>query len=133
MERNFPFKVPVSHTCLAGIVVASWSLTQEIAGLSPFTVMTNILSLNSANSVKTFRKNSNFSLPLFTLKEREKIGPHIYTFSFVRREQTLQDTISVVNFPFCRESIKMFLRNILFTCVILTYKCEHFTTFLYDI
>ena len=28
--------------CLAGAVVASWSLTQEVAGLSPFTVMTNI-------------------------------------------------------------------------------------------
>ena len=30
------FKDPVSHTCLAGAVVASWSLTQEVAGLSPF-------------------------------------------------------------------------------------------------
>ena len=29
-----------------------------MAGLSPFTVMRNILSLNSANSVKTFRENS---------------------------------------------------------------------------
>ena len=36
------FKDPVSHMCLAGAVVASWSLTQEVAGLSPFTVMTNI-------------------------------------------------------------------------------------------
>ena len=27
--------------CLAGAVVASWSLTQEEAGLNPFTVMTN--------------------------------------------------------------------------------------------
>ena len=27
--------------CLAGTVVASWSLTQEVAGSSPFTVMTN--------------------------------------------------------------------------------------------
>ena len=35
------FKDPVSHTCLAGAVVASWSLTQEVAGLSPFTVITN--------------------------------------------------------------------------------------------
>ena len=30
------FKDPVSHMCLAGTVVASWSLTQEVAGLSPF-------------------------------------------------------------------------------------------------
>ena len=36
------FKDPVSHMCLAGSVVASWSITQEVAGLSPFTVMTNI-------------------------------------------------------------------------------------------
>ena len=36
------FKDPVSHICLAGVVVASWSLTQEVAGLSPLTLMTNI-------------------------------------------------------------------------------------------
>ena len=36
------FKDPVSHLCLAGAVVASWSLTQEVAGSSPLTVMTNI-------------------------------------------------------------------------------------------
>ena len=28
------FKDPVSHMCLAGTVVASWSLTQEVPGLS---------------------------------------------------------------------------------------------------
>ena len=44
--------------CLAGAVIASWSLTQEMAGLSLFTVMTNILSLNSANWMKTFSENS---------------------------------------------------------------------------
>ena len=36
------FEDPVSHMCLAGVDVASWSLTQEVAGLSIFTVMTNI-------------------------------------------------------------------------------------------
>ena len=35
-------KDPVSHMCLAGAVAASWSLTQEVAGLGPFTVMTNM-------------------------------------------------------------------------------------------
>ena len=35
------FKDPVSHLCLAGTVVASWPLTQEMAGLNPFTAMTN--------------------------------------------------------------------------------------------
>ena len=32
----------ISHVCLAGIVVASWSLRQDVAGSIPFTVMTNI-------------------------------------------------------------------------------------------
>ena len=32
------FKDPVSHMCLADTVVASWSLTQEMASSSPFTV-----------------------------------------------------------------------------------------------
>ena len=42
------FKDPVSHICLAGTVVESWSLTQEMTGSNPFTLMTNIfLSLNS--------------------------------------------------------------------------------------
>ena len=36
------FKDPVSHVCLASTVVASWSLTQEVPGSNPFTVMTNI-------------------------------------------------------------------------------------------
>ena len=41
---------PVSNMCLAGAVVACWSVTQEVAGSSSFTVITNILSLNSLNS-----------------------------------------------------------------------------------
>ena len=38
------FKDPVSHMCLAGAVVASWSLTRGgwEAGSSPFTVITTI-------------------------------------------------------------------------------------------
>ena len=49
------FKDPVSHMCLAGAVVASWSLTQEVAGSSPFTVMTNIFVTEFS---ETFSKNS---------------------------------------------------------------------------
>ena len=48
------FKYPVPHMCLAGTVVASSSLTQEVAGLRPF----NKKYFLSLNSVKTFRKNS---------------------------------------------------------------------------
>ena len=36
------FTDPVSHMYFAGTVVASWSLTQDMAGSNPFTVMTNI-------------------------------------------------------------------------------------------
>ena len=36
------FKDPVSHMCLAGAVIASWSLTQEVADANSFTVMSNI-------------------------------------------------------------------------------------------
>ena len=36
------FKDPISHVCLAGAVVGSWSLRQDVAGLNPFTAMTNI-------------------------------------------------------------------------------------------
>ena len=36
------FKDSVSHMCLADTVVASMFLTQEVAGLNPFTAMTNI-------------------------------------------------------------------------------------------
>ena len=52
------FKDPATHTCLAGAMVASWSLTQEVAGLNPFNE-NYFLTLNSLNSVKTLRKNSN--------------------------------------------------------------------------
>ena len=36
------FKDCVSNMCLAGTVVAFWSLTQSVAGSSHFRVMTNI-------------------------------------------------------------------------------------------
>ena len=37
------FKDPVSYMCLVGAVVASRSLTQEVAGLSPSTAMTTFI------------------------------------------------------------------------------------------
>ena len=52
------FKDPVSHMCLAGAVVASWSLTPEVAGLNQFN-NNYFLSVNSLNSVIKIRKNSN--------------------------------------------------------------------------
>ena len=53
----------LSLTCLAGTVVASWSFTQEVAGLSPFTVMTNVFVTEFS---ETFRKNSNVNTCSFT-------------------------------------------------------------------
>ena len=52
------FKDPVSSMCLASTMVASWSLTQEVAGSSPFTVMTNIFVTEFAEFSETFRKTS---------------------------------------------------------------------------
>ena len=55
------FKDPVSHMCLGGTVIASWSLTQEVVGLSPFIVITNIFvsEFNKIQQIsETFRKNS---------------------------------------------------------------------------
>ena len=43
---------------LAGTVVACWSLTQEVAGSSPFSVMTNIFVTEFSEYSETFRKNS---------------------------------------------------------------------------
>ena len=43
------FKDPISHMCLAGTVVACWSLTQGVAGSSPC----NVINF-SLNSVKNF-------------------------------------------------------------------------------
>ena len=37
------FKDSISDMCLSGAVVASWSLTQEMEGSNPFTVILNIL------------------------------------------------------------------------------------------
>ena len=51
-----PFKDHVSHMCLAGAVLASWSLTQEVASSDPFTVMTN---RSIFVSELAFRKDSN--------------------------------------------------------------------------
>ena len=57
---QFKFKDPVSDMCLAGDVVASWSLTQEEAGLSPFNDIFFVPEF--AESSETIRINSNDSI-----------------------------------------------------------------------
>ena len=49
------FKDPVSHMCLAGVVVASWSLRQEVAGSTPFTVMTKLFVTEFRESDKSLK------------------------------------------------------------------------------
>ena len=56
------FKDSVFHMCLAGVVVASWALTQEVAGTNPFNDK-YLLSFNLLNLMKAFRKNSNVPNP----------------------------------------------------------------------
>ena len=51
------FQDPVSPMCLAGAVIASWHLTQEVACLSPFTMMINIFVTELFS--ESFRKISN--------------------------------------------------------------------------
>ena len=41
----------VFYMCLTGTVVDPWSIAQEEAGLSTFTVVTNISSMNSAQTL----------------------------------------------------------------------------------
>ena len=53
------FKDHISHMCLTGAVVASWSLIQEMAGLSPYTVMTNIFVTEFSKFSETLEKNCN--------------------------------------------------------------------------
>ena len=55
-----PFKDPVSHMCFAGTVVASWSVTQEVAGWKDradfYCNDKYFLSMISMNSVKHLGK-----------------------------------------------------------------------------
>ena len=55
------FKEPVFHMCLAGTVVASSSLTQEVAGTPFYCSDKYFWLLNSVNSHKSFREISNDS------------------------------------------------------------------------
>ena len=53
------FKDPLCYLCLADAVVASWSLTQEVAGSNNLFKMTILFVAElNVNSVKTFRENS---------------------------------------------------------------------------
>ena len=52
------FNDPVCNMCLAGAVVASWSLTHDREGSSPFTVMNKYFFPGFDEFSETFRENS---------------------------------------------------------------------------
>ena len=53
------FKDSVSHMCLSGTLVASWTLTQEVAGFAKFeSCYCNDIFLSLTSVKKTFRENS---------------------------------------------------------------------------
>ena len=68
------FKGHASHMCLAGTMVASWSLALEVAGSSPFTVICCNLSLNLLNSVKHLGKTSICQLNIFLLLDLRSVS-----------------------------------------------------------
>ena len=45
----------VSRMCLAGDVVASWSLMQEVVGLTLFAVMTNVFVTELAEFIENIK------------------------------------------------------------------------------
>ena len=53
------YKDPVTHMCLAGAVVASWCLTQEVASSSPF---------DDKHVLETFREKYQAILPIPPIK-----------------------------------------------------------------
>ena len=88
--------------CLCGLVVSSLSFTQEILGSSPtlpFSYFINFfLSLNSANSVTTFRENSNGFLRFcYNLVLRKSILPNI-EWRFLRAGILSNNTECLGNF-----------------------------------
>ena len=62
------FKSPVSHVCLAGPVVAFWSLEKEVARLSPFNDQYILSTFSHTHKVGNNGINANF------------VSPHICSF-----------------------------------------------------
>ena len=64
------FQDTVSHMCLAGAVVASRPLTQEVAGSSSFIVMRNIFVTEFSQNIKEklhFMINPNITVNITSL------------------------------------------------------------------
>ena len=70
--------------CLASAVVASWSLTQEVAG---FTVIVNIFATEFADFSETFRKNCNIPFNKFNITVYKTFVSH-----FPRYKQEIEQS-----------------------------------------
>ena len=73
------FKDFVSHLCLAGAVVASWSLTQEVAGSNTFTIMKSILVTEFGEFNESFR----FSLHQESASTLRQLCDDAYNFVLI--------------------------------------------------
>ena len=69
------FKYPVCHMCLSGAVVASWSLTQEVAGSNIFVTEFSVFS-------DTFRENSTMFSPHHIILSRPSSVGILYFTAF---------------------------------------------------
>ena len=55
--------------CLAGTLIASWSLTQQVASLSPYTVMINIFVTEFSEFCENISENSIVRFPNWSGKD----------------------------------------------------------------
>ena len=67
------FKDPVSHMCLAGTVVASWSLTQEVAGSGTFNCKYFSLKLKQ-NNILVIMEYDLYLHALLSIRTKELIS-----------------------------------------------------------
>ena len=92
--------------CLAGTVVASWSLTQEVAGSSLFTVMTNIFVTEFSKFNETFKKNSIVHLPLAHHPYYPLQFPHFVYLSYYINAHQLTPTLPISHIVFKMHHLK---------------------------
>ena len=92
--------------CLAGTVVASRSLTQEVAGSSLFTVMTNIFVTEFSKFNETFKKNSIVHLPLAHHPYYPLQFPHFVYLSYYINAHQLTPTLPISHIVFKMHHLK---------------------------
>ena len=76
------FKDPAFHMCLAGTMVASWSLTQDVAGSSP--LMTNIFITESTEFSENIKEKVQYVCVWLRTRWHARRKAVFMTFYFVR-------------------------------------------------